>query len=107
MSETEVSKVAYPPESTSVFIVGASVFGLSSALHLAQAGYRHITVFDQASQIPSPFAASNDLNKIIRAEYGSGHGEDDFYTGLALVGGEASLMTIYQPAWILTLYRKL
>lgn len=73
------------PLGTSIFIVGASVFGLSSAYHLALAGYKDITVFDRTNSLPSPYAASNDLNKIIRAEYGVGHGTDDFYTELALV----------------------
>jgi len=79
----------YPPETSSIFIVGASVFGLSAALHLSRAGYKHITVFDRSATLPSPYAASHDLNKIVRAEYGAGYGtdegEDDFYTDLALV----------------------
>jgi len=77
------------PKDTSVFIVGASVFGLSTALHLAQAGYENITVFDRSTTLPSPFAASHDLNKIIRAEYGADHASDDFYTDLALSAIEA------------------
>jgi sarcosine oxidase/L-pipecolate oxidase len=63
-----------------VIIVGAGAFGLSTALYLSQAGYTDITVFDRASEIPSPYSAANDLNKIIRAEY-----EDPFYRDLALV----------------------
>ncbi|KIW16107.1 hypothetical protein PV08_06158 [Exophiala spinifera] len=74
---------------TSIYIVGGSVFGLSAALHLSHAGYKNITVFDRAASLPSPYAASNDLNKIIRAEYGVGHAEDDFYTELALRAVEA------------------
>ena len=81
----QISQTSGFPLDTSIFIVGASVFGLSSAYHLAAAGYRNITVFDRAGSIPSPHAASHDLNKIIRAEYGVGHGKDDFYTELALV----------------------
>lgn len=77
-------RTGYSPE-TSVFIVGGSVFGLSSAYHLALAGYKNITVFDRTGSLPSPHAASHDLNKIIRAEYGVGHATDDFYTELALV----------------------
>jgi len=73
------------PLHSSIFIVGASVFGLSSAYHLALAGYKDITVFDRADSLPGPHAVSHDLNKIIRAEYGVGHGADDFYTWLALV----------------------
>lgn len=62
-----------------ILIVGAGVFGLSTALHLARNGYRNITVIDRES-IPSPYSAGCDLNKIVRAEY-----EDSFYTDLALV----------------------
>jgi sarcosine oxidase/L-pipecolate oxidase len=62
-----------------ILIVGAGVFGLSTALHLAQDGYTNITILDR-EQVPSPYSAGNDLNKIVRAEY-----EDPFYTELALV----------------------
>ena len=64
---------------SSVLIVGAGVFGLSSALHLALDGFTNITVLDRAP-VPSPYSAGNDINKIVRAEY-----EDPFYTELALV----------------------
>ncbi|KAL5316008.1 hypothetical protein ACEPPN_016882 [Leptodophora sp. 'Broadleaf-Isolate-01'] len=64
---------------SSILIVGAGVFGLSTALHLAQDGFTNIKVLDRAT-IPSPYSAGNDLNKIVRAEY-----EDPFYTELALV----------------------
>jgi sarcosine oxidase / L-pipecolate oxidase len=63
-----------------VIIVGAGAWGLSTALHLHQAGYTDITVLDRANDIPSPHSAAYDLNKIVRAEY-----EDPFYTELALV----------------------
>ncbi|CAK7221356.1 hypothetical protein SEUCBS140593_004543 [Sporothrix eucalyptigena] len=63
----------------SILIVGAGAFGLSTALELVQHGYRNITVVDRASEIPSPYSAGCDLNKILRAEY-----EDPFYTDLAL-----------------------
>ena len=93
MATTDLPR--YPSNKTSVFIVGASVFGLSSALHLARAGYNNITVFDRGESIPSPFAAGNDLNKIIRAEYGTEHCEDDFYTVLSLVGIGSASSSVY------------
>ncbi|EKG14286.1 FAD dependent oxidoreductase, partial [Macrophomina phaseolina MS6] len=62
-----------------IIIVGAGAFGLSTALHLSQAGYTNITVFEQDSQIPPRQSAANDLNKIVRAEY-----EDPFYTDLTI-----------------------
>lgn len=48
-------------------VVGCGVFGLSTALELAQNGYR-VTALD-AYPVPSPWSAANDFNKIIRAEY--------------------------------------
>lgn len=63
-----------------IVIIGAGAWGLSTAYHLTNQGYTNITVFDRASEIPSPYSAAYDLNKIVRAEY-----EDEFYTQLALV----------------------
>ena len=63
-----------------IIIVGAGAWGLSTALHLANAGYTNVTVHERAEKIPSPYSAAWDLNKIVRAEY-----EDSFYTKLALV----------------------
>lgn len=63
-----------------VAILGAGAWGLSTAVHLLDSGYTNISVFDQASEIPSPYSGAYDLNKIVRAEY-----EDEFYTELALV----------------------
>lgn len=63
----------------SFLIVGAGVFGASTALHLS----RHkpgasITLMDRAPY-PDPNAASFDINKVVRADY-----EDLFYCKLGL-----------------------
>ena len=63
-----------------ISILGSGAWGLSTALHLVNAGYANITVFDRASKVPSPYSAGFDLNKIVRPEY-----EDPFYTELSLV----------------------
>lgn len=63
-----------------IAILGSGAWGLSTALHLTNAGYTNITVFDKAGEIPSQYSAGHDLNKIVRPEY-----EDPFYTELALV----------------------
>jgi sarcosine oxidase/L-pipecolate oxidase len=68
-----------PSKDQHILIVGAGVFGLSTALHLIQGGYTNITILDREA-VPSSHSAGNDLNKIVRAEY-----EDPFYTELALV----------------------
>ena len=36
-----------PCKDDPILIVGAGIFGLSTALHLARRGYRHVTVFDR------------------------------------------------------------
>lgn len=59
-------------------IVGAGIFGLSTALHLKRRGYKSVTVFDkqpydvsQYSYLKGADAASADMNKIIRSAYGT------------------------------------
>ncbi|KAI5300532.1 hypothetical protein KEM55_006766 [Ascosphaera atra] len=76
-----------------ILIVGAGVFGLSTAFHLAKKGYSDVTVLDKGEVFPSPYSAGNDLNKIMRVEY-----EDDWYTDLALVS-----FLIYQSRKVKTL----
>ncbi|RWQ99316.1 fructosyl amino acid oxidasesarcosine oxidase [Paecilomyces variotii] len=54
----------------SVLIVGAGVFGLSTALALSN---RHpecqVTVLEQAQTIPNPHGSSVDTSRIVRADY--------------------------------------
>ncbi|KAI1490165.1 FAD dependent oxidoreductase [Biscogniauxia mediterranea] len=79
-------------KSSSILIVGAGTFGLSTAYHLAKAGYSNITVLEKSSEFPPPLSAGNDLNKIIRAEY-----EDPFYTDLALQAMAAWKTPLFSP----------
>ncbi|KAI1113326.1 FAD dependent oxidoreductase [Nemania sp. NC0429] len=79
-------------KSEPIIIVGAGAFGLSTALHLAQAGYDNITVFDKGATIPSGFSAANDVNKILRVEY-----DDDFYTNLAVEALKAWKAPLFAP----------
>lgn len=62
-----------------VLIIGAGIFGTSTAYHLAQSynDPSKITVLDRTPSPPDP-AASTDINKIIRADYSS-----PFYCNLA------------------------
>ncbi len=62
-----------------ILIVGAGIFGTSTAYHLASIhpDPSGITVLDRAP-CPSPKAASSDINKIVRADYSS-----PFYMDLA------------------------
>ncbi|KAF5538064.1 fructosyl amino acid oxidase [Fusarium phyllophilum] len=47
-----------------IAIVGAGIFGLSSALHLAKRGYSNVLVYDKQNY-------DENLNKIIRSSYGT------------------------------------
>ncbi|KAF8515559.1 FAD dependent oxidoreductase [Gautieria morchelliformis] len=60
-----------------VLIVGAGVFGLSTALHLLQGGWENVTIYDRSSVLPAPDAASTDMNKVVRSSY-----SDPTYTRL-------------------------
>lgn len=60
-----------------VLVVGGGVFGLTAALELKRRGHR-VRVLD-AGQVPHPLAASTDISKVIRMEYGP----DEAYMELA------------------------
>ncbi|KAL8849899.1 MAG: hypothetical protein Q9221_005165 [Calogaya cf. arnoldii] len=64
---------------SSYIIVGAGVFGVSTAYHLKkQVPSASVTLIDRTDP-PCPVAASHDINKIVRADY-----EDIFYCNLGL-----------------------
>ena len=65
-----------PTDRTAV-IVGAGVFGLTGALELRRRGY-DVTVVDPGP-VPHPMAASNDISRMVRMDYGS----DRLYSLLA------------------------
>jgi sarcosine oxidase / L-pipecolate oxidase len=44
-------------------IVGAGCFGISTAYHLLQRGFKDVTILDRSEKLPAPDAASSDLNK--------------------------------------------
>lgn len=58
------------PHHSEILIVGAGVFGTSTAYHLSLSHHdpSKVTVIDRAP-FPSPQAASSDINKIVRADY--------------------------------------
>lgn len=53
-----------------VLIIGAGTFGATTALELARLGHQVTIVDRSADGHASGNAASNDLNKIIRSDYG-------------------------------------
>ena len=52
-----------PDKSERIVIVGAGIFGLSTAYHLLNRGYTNVTILDRAETLPAEDAASSDLNK--------------------------------------------
>ncbi|KAK4687540.1 hypothetical protein P7C73_g2584, partial [Tremellales sp. Uapishka_1] len=77
-----------------VAIIGAGVFGLSTALHLARKGYKDVTVFDYQPYDVNVYnpsegcdGASSDVNKIYRCSYG----HETEYQDLAFSG---------RPIWL-------
>ncbi|KAE8393730.1 FAD dependent oxidoreductase [Aspergillus alliaceus] len=57
-----------PSKSDPILIIGAGVFGLSTALELSSRGYKNITVLDRYPP-PVPDSSSVDISRIIRTEY--------------------------------------
>ena len=53
----------------SIVIVGAGVFGLTAALELRARGWR-VSVIDPGP-VPTPTAASTDISKVVRMDYGA------------------------------------
>ncbi|KAF5005376.1 hypothetical protein FDECE_8188 [Fusarium decemcellulare] len=79
-------------KSSNIAIVGGGAFGLSTALHLTEAGYTNISIYERDDQIPPRYSAANDLNKIVRAEY-----EEPFWTELTLQAISAWKTPFYAP----------
>ena len=67
----------------SYIIVGAGVFGASTAYQIILSEPSASVFLVDRTPFPCPYAASHDINKIIRADYG-----DIFYTKLALEAKE-------------------
>ncbi|MGH9141208.1 MAG: FAD-dependent oxidoreductase [Vicinamibacterales bacterium] len=61
----------------SIVIVGAGVFGLAAAWELSGRGWQ-VAVTDPGT-LPRPAAASTDISKVVRADYGP----DELYTAMA------------------------
>lgn len=57
-----------PAKDESILIVGAGVFGLSTALALKQRGYQHVTVVDRYLP-PVVDGSSVDISRVIRVDY--------------------------------------
>src|SRR2546421_5130745 len=60
-----------------ILVVGAGVFGVTAAIELRRRG--HAVVLVDPGPLPHPLAASTDISKVVRLEYGA----DEGYTALA------------------------
>jgi glycine/D-amino acid oxidase-like deaminating enzyme len=60
-----------------IVIIGAGVFGVTAAIELQRRGYQ--TALVDPGPLPHPLAASTDISKVVRMEYG----EDDQYMEMA------------------------
>lgn len=69
--------MAPPAKDKTVIIVGAGVFGLSTALALRDRGFEDILVLDRMAP-PVADGSSNDISRIVRSDY-----SDPFYAALA------------------------
>lgn len=58
-------------------VVGAGIFGITTALELKARGY-HVAILDPGP-LPHPLAASTDISKVVRMEYGT----DEMYMEMA------------------------
>ena len=67
------------PLASSYIVVGAGVFGASTALYLSQQKPAPTVILIDRAPYPCPVAASHDINKIVRSDYG-----DIFYCKLGL-----------------------
>ena len=57
------------PQNRSVIVVGAGIYGVSAALALQQRGY--LVSLCDPGPLPHPKAASTDISKVIRMDYGA------------------------------------
>ena len=78
-SLTFLGQIKMSPLASSYIIVGAGVFGASTALSLSRENPAPTVILIDRAPFPCPIAASHDINKIVRSDY-----NDIFYCKLGL-----------------------
>ncbi|KAI5275570.1 fructosyl amine:oxygen oxidoreductase-like protein [Aureobasidium subglaciale] len=72
-------------QDSSVLIVGAGTWGISTALHLKRRGYKFVTLLDPYP-VPSPISAGNDVNKILElGTFAAGADSDERFVANTLI----------------------
>lgn len=56
---------------TRFVVVGAGVFGFSTAYHLLKDGELNVIVLDKSTILPAPDGSSTDINRIVRFGFAS------------------------------------
>ncbi|KAL4079283.1 FAD dependent oxidoreductase [Scleroderma citrinum] len=88
--EVKTKPAPLDPITSKILIIGAGVFGLSTAYHFQEDGFKDVVVLDRAVELPARDAASTDINKVIRSMY-----SDRFYTRL----GREAIAKWKDPMW--------
>ncbi|KAG9045673.1 hypothetical protein FS837_005885 [Tulasnella sp. UAMH 9824] len=86
---------------TRFVVVGAGVFGLSTAYHLLKDGELDVIVLDKSDVLPAPDGSSTDINRIVRSSYGN-----PFYSNLtreAISSWNADFPGLYHESGVLVL----
>src|SRR5215472_3413699 len=89
-----------------MLVVGAGIYGITTALELKARGYQ-VAVLDPGP-LPHPLAASTDISKVVRMEYGA----DETYMEMAELAFEGWLKwnvelgeTLFHDVGVLVLTR--
>ncbi|KAG9674180.1 fructosyl amine:oxygen oxidoreductase-like protein, partial [Aureobasidium melanogenum] len=70
---------------STILIVGAGTWGISTALHLKRRGYKRVTLLDPYP-VPSPISAGNDVNKILElGTFAAGADSDERFVANTLI----------------------
>ncbi|KAF6823315.1 sarcosine oxidase [Colletotrichum musicola] len=85
-----------------IIIIGAGVYGLSTAVQLASEGFRHVVVLDRHMP-PVPDGSSCDISRVIRFDYGDEDYTNVAYDAFLRWSQEAKYKDIFHPSsFILT-----
>ncbi|TDZ16083.1 L-pipecolate oxidase [Colletotrichum orbiculare MAFF 240422] len=89
-------------KNSKIVVIGAGVFGLTTAVQLASEGFRNIMVMDRHMP-PVPDGSSSDISRVVRFDYGDEDYTDIAYDAYIKWSGDSKYEGIFHPAnFILT-----